>query len=108
MSNDESRDLIEVKELEKWMLACEDEIHSITKNHTWDLLELPQEAKPIGLKWGFKLKRNSDASVNKNKARLVAKGYVQRYEIDFEDVFAPVARIEIIHLLISLAASNGW
>ena len=56
----------------------------------------------------FKLKRNSHGSINKHKVRRVAKGYVQRYKINFEDVFAPVARIETIRLLISLAASNGW
>ncbi|CAA7034524.1 unnamed protein product [Microthlaspi erraticum] len=67
------------------MRACEDEISSIEKNNTWDLVELPYGAKPIGLKWVFKLKRNSDGSINKHKSRLVAKGYVQRYGIDFEE-----------------------
>lgn len=106
--DDEPRVFSEAKESKDWMRACEDEIHSISKNHTWDLIEPPQEARPIGLKWVFKLKRNSDGSINKHKARLVAKGYVQRYGIDYEDVFAPVARIETIRLLISLAAANGW
>ncbi|CAA7055275.1 unnamed protein product [Microthlaspi erraticum] len=90
------------------MLACEDEIRSIEKNNTWTLMELPHGAKAIGLKWVFKLKRNSDGSINKHKARLVAKGYVQRYGIDFEEVFAPVARLETIRFLIGLAASRGW
>ncbi|AAF18643.1 F5J5.14 [Arabidopsis thaliana] len=64
--------------------------------------------KPIGLKWVFKTKQNSDGSINKYKARLVAKGYVQRHGIDFDEVFAPVARIETVRLIIALAASNGW
>ncbi|CAA7041401.1 unnamed protein product [Microthlaspi erraticum] len=106
--NDEPKDIYEAKESRNWMLACEDEILSINKNKTWTLVDLPRGAKPIGLKWVFKLKRNSDGSINKHKARLVAKGYVQRYGIDFEKVFAPVARIETIRLLISLAASKGW
>ncbi|CAA7039007.1 unnamed protein product [Microthlaspi erraticum] len=106
--NDEPKDIYEAKESRNWMLACEDEILSINKNKTWTLVDLPRGAKPIGLKWVFKLKRNSDGSINKHKARLVAKGYVQRYGIDFEEVFAPVARIETIRLLISLAASKGW
>ena len=72
------------------------------------MVDLPIGAKAIGLKWVFKLKRNSDGSINKYKARLVAKGYVQQYGVDFEEVFAPVARIETIRLLISLAATNGW
>ncbi|CAA7059093.1 unnamed protein product [Microthlaspi erraticum] len=98
----------EPQESKEWMRACEDEISSIEKNNTWDLVELPYGAKPIGLKWVFKLKRNSDGSINKYKSRLVAKGYVQRYGIDFEEVFAPVARLETIRFLISLAATSGW
>ena len=106
--NDEPWSFEEAKEKKVWRDACEDEIKSIVKNNTWDLAELPVGAKAIGLKWIFKIKRNSDRSINKFKARLVAKGYVQQYGVDFEEVFAPVARLETIRLLISLAATNGW
>ena len=91
-----------------WRDACEDEISSIIKNKTWELVDLPKGAKPIGLKLIFKIKRNSDGTINKHKSRLVAKGYIQRHGIDFEEVFAPVARIESIRLIISIAASKGW
>ena len=64
--------------------------------------------KPIGLKWVFKIKRNADGSISKYKSRLVAKGYVQRHGVDYEEVFAPVARIETIRLVIAIAASKGW
>ncbi|KAG7571799.1 Zinc finger CCHC-type superfamily [Arabidopsis suecica] len=106
--NDEPWDYNEAKKSEKWKEACVEEISSIEKNKTWDLVELPAGAKAIGLKWVFKLKRNSDGSINKHKARLVAKGYVQRHGIDYDEVFAPVARIETIRFIIALAASNGW
>lgn len=56
----------------------------------------------------FKIKRNADGIINKYKARLMAKGYVQQHGIDFDEVFAPVARLETIHLLINLAAAHGW
>lgn len=91
-----------------WLNACEDEIISIEKNRTWTLVDLPVGVKAIGLKWVFKIKRNPDGSVNKYKARLVAKGYVQKHGIDYDEVFAPVARIETIRLIIALAASHGW
>jgi hypothetical protein len=68
------------------------EIESIEKNNTWTLTALPASHKPIGLKWVYKLKKNTEGDVIKHKARLVAKGYVQRQGIDFEEVFAPVAR----------------
>lgn len=64
--------------------------------------------KAIGLKWVYKLKRDSKGEVVKYKARLVAKGYVQRQGVDFEEVFAPVAKIEIVRLLIALATQRKW
>lgn len=60
------------------------------------------------MKWIFNIKRNSDGSIKKYKSRLVAKGYTQRHGIDFEEVFAPVDRIETIRFIIALAASHGW
>ena len=106
--NDEPRSFQEARELREWIQACEDEIRSITKLDCWSLVDLPEGVKPIGLKWIFKIKRNADGSINKYKARLVAKGYVQQHGIDYEEVFAPVARIETIRLLINLTASYGW
>ena len=60
------------------------------------------------MKWVFKIKRNADGSISKYKARLVAKGYVQQHGVDYDEVFAPVARIETIRLIIALAAHEGW
>lgn len=106
--NDESTSFAEASERDEWIAACRDEITSIEKNRVWDLVDLPHGVQPIGLRWIFKIKRNSDGSINKYKARLVAKGYVQQYGIDFEEVFAPVARIETIRLLVGIAAAKGW
>lgn len=106
--NNEPRMFEEARHSKEWIRACEDEIESIKKNKTWELVDLPFGAKAIGLKWVFKIKCNADGSINKFKARLVAKGYVQQYGVDFEEVFAPVARLETIRLLISLAANKGW
>ena len=106
--NDEPCDFNEGKKLEVWIVACKDEIFSIEKNNTWDLVELPSGVKPIGLKWVFKIKRNADGLISKYKARLVAKGYVQRHRVDYDEVFAPVARIETIRLIIALEGSHGW
>ena len=106
--NDEPSIFIEAKEMKVWIDACKDEIYSIEKNNTWDLVELPAGVKPIGLKWVFKIKRNADGTISKYKARLVAKGYVQRHGVDYDEVFALVARIETIRLIIALAESHGW
>ena len=93
---------------EKWKKAMEEEISSIEKNQTWEIATLPEKHKAIGVKWIFKAKKNARGEIEKYKARLVAKGYSQRAGIDYDEVFAPVARLESIRLIISMAAQNGW
>jgi len=92
----------------EWEKAMNREIESIEKNGTWTLTTLPARHKPIGLKWVYKLKKNSGGEVFKHKARLVAKGYVQRQGIDFEEVFAPVARLDTVRMILAVAANRGW
>ena len=67
----------------------------------------PLGCKPIGLKWVFKLKKNSQGQVVRYKSRLVAKGYVQKAGVDFEEVFAPMARMETVQVLTSLVAQGN-
>ncbi|XP_059636085.1 uncharacterized protein LOC132278305 [Cornus florida] len=88
----------------KWRNAMDEEIKSIEKNDTWELATLPKEQKAIGVKWVYKAKKNANGEVEKYKARLVAKGYNQKPGIDYDEVFPPVTHLEIIRLLISLAA----
>ena len=92
----------------KWKTAMDEEIKSIEKNKTWELTNLPEGRKKIGVKWVYKTKRNAQGEVQRYKARLVAKGYKQKEGIDYGEVFAPVARLETIRLLISLAAQEKW
>jgi hypothetical protein len=91
-----------------WKQAMREELTSIEENRTWEVCDLPTGHRPIGLKWVYKIKKNPAGEVVKHKARLVAKGYVQRQGIDFEEVFAPVARVESVRLLIAMAAQFGW
>ena len=92
----------------KWRDAMEQEIQAIQKNGTWEVATLPKGQKAIGVKWVYKVKKNADGKVERNKARLVVKGYSQKHGIDYDEVFAPVARLETIRLIISLAAQNKW
>lgn len=64
--------------------------------------------KPITQKWVFNVKKNKDGTIKKYKARLVAKGYVQQPIVDFDEVFAQVARIKRIRFLIDIATTNRW
>lgn len=105
---DEPMTYTEAARVREWLEAMIKELESIKKNNTWSLTNLPPGHRPIELKWVFKLKRDADGKVTKYKARLVAKGYIQQRGVDFEEVFAPVARLETIRLLLALAAMEGW
>jgi len=69
---------------------------------------LPKGHKAIGLKWVFKVKRDAAGNIVKYKARLVAKGYAQKQGVDYDEVYAPVARIETVRILLALAANGDW
>lgn len=91
-----------------WRVAMEKEIEAIESNKMWELMELPAGHKPIDLKRVFKLKKDTDEKIIKHKARLVAKGYIQKYGVDYKDMFAPVTRMETVRLLLALTAHNEW
>ncbi|PNX62606.1 copia-type polyprotein, partial [Trifolium pratense] len=65
-------------------------------------------AKKIGVKWIYKTKYNEQGKIDKYKARLVAKGYSQQYGIDYNEVYAPVARWDTIRTLLAIAAARSW
>lgn len=92
----------------KWREAMNLEMRSIEKNDTWTLTDLPEGAKAIGVKWVFKTKMNELGEIDKHKARLVAKGYAQEYGVDYSEVFAPVAWLDTVRMVIALAAQKGW
>ncbi|GJV64548.1 retrovirus-related pol polyprotein from transposon TNT 1-94 [Tanacetum coccineum] len=92
----------------KWKIAMDREIEMIEKNQTWCLVELPKDAKCIGVKWVFKTKLNERGEIEKHKARLVARGYGQEFGVDYMEVYAPVARMDTIRLMLALAAQRGW
>uniref|UniRef100_A0A2N9GP76 Integrase catalytic domain-containing protein n=1 Tax=Fagus sylvatica TaxID=28930 RepID=A0A2N9GP76_FAGSY len=75
---------------------------------TWDLVDLPAGKSAIGCKWVYKIKTRSDGTVDRYKARLVAKGFTQEYGIDYEETFAPVARLSSVRTLIAVSASRHW
>jgi Reverse transcriptase (RNA-dependent DNA polymerase) len=71
-------------------------------------MSLPPGKKVVGCKWIFTVKQNSEGWVECYKARLVSKGYNQTYDIDYDETFAPVAKMSTIRTLVSLATNGGW
>nr|GFA18288.1 hypothetical protein [Tanacetum cinerariifolium] len=90
-----------------WFQAMQDEIHEFDRLQVSELVPQPDCVMIIALKWIYKVKLDEYGDVVKNKARLVAKGYRQEEGIDFEESFAPVARIEAIRIFITNAASKN-
>jgi hypothetical protein len=65
-----------------WTKAMKEELKVLEKNETWVIVQLPKEKKPVGSKWVYKIKYNSDGTLERYKVRLVAKGYTQTYGVD--------------------------
>eukprot|EP00253_Pinus_taeda_P006709 PITA_06709 len=91
-----------------WDAALNEEYRSLLKNDTWDLVPLPKIRKLVRCKWVYRTKYGPDGKVDKHKSRLVDKGFSQVEGIDYTETFSPVAKINSIHLVLSLAASSKW
>ncbi|BBH02908.1 transposable element gene [Prunus dulcis] len=81
---------------------------ALEKNQTWTLEILPPRKRTVGCRWVFTATHNADGSIEQYKARLVAKGYTQTYDIDYEETFAHVAKLNIVKVLLFLAANLDW
>jgi len=91
-----------------WREAMQAEIKALEDNNTWTLVSLPPHKTPIGCKWVYKIKHNSDGSIEHYKARLVAKGFTQCEGLDYFETFSPVAKLTTVRCLLALAAIKNW
>ncbi|RVW79511.1 Retrovirus-related Pol polyprotein from transposon TNT 1-94 [Vitis vinifera] len=98
----------EALKISEWKKAVQDEIDALEKNGTWTITDLPVGKRPVGCKWIFTIKYKADGSVERFKARLVARGFTQSYGIDYQETFAPVAKLNTIRILLSLAVNQDW
>ncbi|GKA58760.1 retrovirus-related pol polyprotein from transposon TNT 1-94, partial [Tanacetum coccineum] len=104
----EPKKLIEALEEEGWVLAMTEELNQFERNKVWTLVPKPFGKTIIGLKWVFRNKMDEEGVVTKNKARLVVKGYKQEEGIDYDETFAPVARLEAIRIFLAYASYMGF
>ncbi|CAL2246732.1 unnamed protein product [Prunus armeniaca] len=103
VSKEEPRNVKEALHHGEWFLAMQEELNQFVRNDVWYLVPRPVHTNVIGTKWIFKNKTDQQGNVVRNKARLVAQGYTQMEGIDFDETFAPVARLELVRLLLAIA-----
>nr|GEV14378.1 hypothetical protein [Tanacetum cinerariifolium] len=91
-----------------WIEAMQEELLQFKMQKVWVLVDLPHGKRAINTKWVYKNKKDKRGIMIRNKARLVAQGHTQEEGIDYEEVFAPVARIEVIRLFLAYASFIGF
>jgi hypothetical protein len=85
-----------------------EELENFERNQVWELVDPPQGCQAIGTKWVWKNKEGEKGAVVRNKSRLVAQGFSQKEGIDYEETFAPVARLEAIRILLAISVAKGF
>ncbi|GKD50565.1 putative ribonuclease H-like domain-containing protein [Tanacetum coccineum] len=108
LSQEEPKKVSQALADESWVEAMQEELLQFKLQDVWVLCDLPEGKRVIGTKWVFRNKRDERGTIIKNKARLVAQGYRQEEGVDYDEVFAPVARIEAIRLFLAFASFMGF
>ncbi|GKE07996.1 putative ribonuclease H-like domain-containing protein, partial [Tanacetum coccineum] len=108
LSQEELKKVVQALKDTSWIEAMQEELLQFKLQEVWTLVELPNGKRAIGTKWVFRNKKDERGIVIKNKARLVAQGYTQEEGIDYDEVFALVARIEAIRLFLAYASFKDF
>ncbi|GJT94721.1 putative ribonuclease H-like domain-containing protein [Tanacetum coccineum] len=108
LSQNEHKKVIQALTDPSWIKAMQEELLQIKLQMVWTLVDLPKDKRAIRTKWVYRNKKDERGIVVRNKARLVAQGYTQEEGIDYDEVFAPVARIEAIRLFLAYASFMGF
>ncbi|GJX25661.1 putative ribonuclease H-like domain-containing protein [Tanacetum coccineum] len=108
LSQEEPKRIAKALSDSAWVEAMQEELLQFKLQKVWVLVDLPKGKRAIGTKWVFRNKKDERGIVIRNKARLVAQGHTQEEGIDYDEVFAPVARIEAIRLFLAYASFMGF
>ncbi|GJS20821.1 putative ribonuclease H-like domain-containing protein [Tanacetum coccineum] len=107
-SGEEPKKVIQALKDPSWIEAMQEELLQFKLQQVWTLVDLPHGKRAIGTKWVYRNKKDERGIMIKNKTRLVAQGYTQEERIDYDEVFAPVARIEAIRLFLAYASFKDF
>jgi hypothetical protein len=104
----ELKDIGHALSYDNWVNSMHEELENFERNLVWELVEPPPGCKPIGTKWVWKIKEGEKGEVVRNKLRLIAQRYTQKEGIDYEESFAPMARLEAIRILLAFSVAKGF
>ncbi|WJZ81293.1 hypothetical protein VitviT2T_001142 [Vitis vinifera] len=90
------------------MIVMQEELNQFERSEVWELVPRPQNQSVVGTRWVFRNKMDENGIIIRNKARLVAQGFNQEEGIDYEETFAPVARLEAIRMLLAFACFKDF
>ncbi|KAL6342200.1 hypothetical protein AAG906_006814 [Vitis piasezkii] len=93
---------------ENWMIVMQEELNQFERSEVWELVPRPQNQSVIGTRWVFRNKMDENGIIIRNKVRLVAQGFNQEESINYEETFAPVARLEAIRMLLAFACFKDF
>ena len=97
------------KDSSRWKLTMEEEMQSLRKNNTWELVTKPEKQKVMDYKWIYKIKEgNTSGDKVQYKARLVAKGFTQRVGVYFTEIFSPVVKYKTIRMVLAMVVQFNW
>ena len=99
------KEAVNLEDIDIWKKDMDEEMDSLDKNESWNLVQLPAGIKDVARKWLFKKKLNAEGKVDKYKTRLVEKGYCQVEGIDFGEIFSPFAKLTYIRFLLSITTA---
>ncbi|GJU64187.1 zinc finger, CCHC-type containing protein [Tanacetum coccineum] len=108
LSQKDPKKVIQALDDTSWIEAMQEELLQFKLQKVWTLVDLPNSKRAIGTKWVFRNKKDERGIVVRNKARMVAQGYTQEERIDYDEVFAPIDRIEAIRLFLFYASFMGF
>ncbi|CAM8941571.1 unnamed protein product [Rhodiola kirilowii] len=107
-ANSEPDSFYKAMQSKHWREAMSSELDALERNKTWIISPLPSGKTSIGCKWVYRIKYNSNGSIERHKARLVILGNRQKEGIDYTETFAPVAKMTTVRVFLSVAAIRGW
>ena len=94
--------------MKNWMIAMQEELNQFERSEVQELVPRPSIKSIIGTRWAFRNKMDENGIIVRNKARLVAQGFNQEEQIDYEETFTPIARLEAIRMLLVFACFKNF